>query len=305
MGNEPWREGCGLRVIVMLASLGGIVFRKVFDTGYAGESRGLEHIVTSEQMTDDERADSLLQRVRVVLVGTVHSGNIGSAARAMKNMGLSQLCLVAPVEFPHREASYRAVQAGDILDAARVTLTLEQAVADCALVIGTSARERRIQLPQLSPREFAPHCVAMPADTRIALVFGREDSGLNNEELRLCHAHVHIPTSARYTSLNLAAAVQLLCYELRMAALAANTEQASAPAWDEPLATVEGMERFYEHLEITLTEIGFLNPAAPRQLMTRLRRLFNRVQVDQMELNILRGVLTEIRKRVQVGHNNS
>lgn len=262
--------------------------------------------MTTEQM-DDERADALLERVRVVLVGTVHSGNIGSAARAMKNMGLSQLCLVAPLDFPHREASYRAVQAADILDAARVTQTLEQAVADCALVIGTSARERRIQLPQLSPREFAPRCMAMPADTKIALVFGREDSGLNNEELRLCHAHVHIPTSARYTSLNLAAAVQLLCYELRMAALAANAEQASAsaPAWDEPLATVEGMERFYEHLEITLTEIGFLNPAAPRQLMTRLRRLFNRVHVDQMELNILRGVLTEIRKRVQVRPDNS
>ena len=256
----------------------------------------------------DERADGLLQRVRVVLVGTVHSGNIGSAARAMKNMGLSRLCLVAPLDFPHREASYRAVQAGDILDAARVTQTLEQAVADCALVIGTSARERRIQLPQLSPREFAPRCIAMPAGEQIALVFGREDSGLNNEELRLCHAHVHIPTSARYTSLNLAAAVQLLCYELRMAALvAANAEHegASTPAWDEPLATVEGMERFYEHLEITLTEIDFLDPAAPRQLMTRLRRLFNRVHLDQMELNILRGVLTEIRKRIEVRHSNS
>lgn len=261
----------------------------------------------TSDLTDDERADDLLQRVRVVLVGTVHSGNIGSAARAMKNMGLRQLYLVAPLDFPHREASYRAVQASDILDAARVTDTLEQAVADCALVIGTSARERRIQLPQLSPRELGPRCMAMPAGEQIAVVFGREDSGLDNQELRLCHAHVHIPTSARYTSLNLAAAVQLLCYELRIAALATFADRAAAsmPAWDEPLATVEGMERFYEHLEITLTEIGFLNPAAPRQLMTRLRRLFNRVHMDQMELNILRGMLTEIRKRVRVGQGNS
>jgi tRNA (cytidine32/uridine32-2'-O)-methyltransferase len=260
--------------------------------------------VTSEP-SDDAQVDELLQRVRVVLVGTVHSGNIGSAARAMKNMGLRHLYLAAPLDFPHREATYRAVQASDILDAARVTETLQEAVADCSLVIGTSARERRIQLPQLSPREFGPRCIAMPAGEQIALVFGREDSGLSNEELRLCHAHVHIPTSVRYTSLNLAAAVQLLSYELRMAALGALGSTASAPDWDEPLATVEGMERFYAHLEITLTEIGFLNPAAPRQLMTRLRRLFNRVRMDQMELNILRGMLTEIRKRVRSPQGNS
>ena len=130
----------------------------------------------------------------------------------------------------------------------------------------------------------------------LALVFGREDSGLSNEELRLCHWHVHIPTSAEYSSLNLAAAVQILCYELRLACLAPASEPRPEDDWDEPLATVEGVERFYEHLEQTLAEIGFLKPSAPRQLMTRLRRLFNRVRLDQMELNILRGMLTEVQK---------
>lgn len=250
-------------------------------------------------MSDSEvesRLQPLLQRVRVVLVGTLHTGNIGSAARAMKNMGLSRLYLAGPVEFPSREATYRSVQAVDVLERAIVTTDLAEAVADCTLVIGTSARERRIQLPQLGPRELGRLCLDSVGD-EIALVFGREDAGLNNEELRLCHWHVHVPTSVDYTSLNLAAAVQLLCYELRMAALEASLPvQSEAPEWDEPLATVEGIERFYVHLEETLTEIDFLNPAAPRQLMTRLRRLFNRVRLDQMELNILRGWLTATQK---------
>lgn len=237
----------------------------------------------------------LMDRVRVVLVGTAHPGNIGGAARAMKNMGLRRLYLAAPVEYPHREATWRAVQATDVLDAAVVTASLAEAVADCTLVIGTSARERRIQVPQLSPRRLGTLCVGAGTREQIALVFGREDSGLSNEELRLCHWHVFVPTSAAYPSLNLAAAVQLLCYELRMAALEAGS-LLSDDAWDEPLATVEGVERFYEHLEATLVSVGFLNPAAPRQLMTRLRRLFNRVRLDQMELNILRGILTEVGK---------
>jgi tRNA (cytidine32/uridine32-2'-O)-methyltransferase len=238
-----------------------------------------------------------MARVRVVLVGTAHPGNIGGAARAMKNMGLGRLYLAAPVEFPHREATWRAVQATDLLDRAVVTRDLAEAVADCTLVIGTSARERRIQLPQLSPRRLGGLCTEAGPREEIALVFGREDSGLSNEELRLCHWHVHVPTSAAYPSLNLAAAVQLLSYELRMAALESEGQD-PGETWDEPLATVEGVERFYEHLETTLVQVGFLNPAAPRQLMTRLRRLFNRVRLDQMELNILRGMLTEIQKRL-------
>jgi len=254
--------------------------------------------------TDEAAIGRELARVRIVLVGTVHSGNIGAAARAMKNMGLRRLYLAAPVEFPHREATYRAVQATDVLESAVVTASLAEAVTDCSLVIGTSARERRIQLPQLGPRGLGPLCLGERRGEEIALVFGREDSGLTNEELRLCHWHVHVPTSPDYSSLNLAAAVQLLCYELRMTALEQQGAMA-APDWDEPLATVEGMERFYEHLEATLADIGFLNPAAPRQLMTRLRRLFNRVRLDQMELNILRGILTEVGKIRAAGARES
>ena len=239
----------------------------------------------------------MLERFRVVLVGTSHAGNIGGAARAMKNMGLTRLYLAGPeVAFPHPEATWRAVQAADLLDTAVVTQDLAEAVADCTLVIGTSARERRIQLPQLSPRGLGGLLAASRPDEQIALVFGREDSGLSNEELRMCHWHVHIPTSAEYSSLNLAAAVQILCYELRMACLGPAPAPQPEADWDEPFATVEGVERFYEHLEQTLAEIGFLKPSAPRQLMTRLRRLFNRVRLDQMELNILRGMLTEISK---------
>jgi tRNA (cytidine32/uridine32-2'-O)-methyltransferase len=250
--------------------------------------------------TEPAGVEELMRRVRVVLVGTAHSGNIGGAARAMKNMGLTRLVLVAPAQFPHPEATWRAVQAVDVLDAAVVQPTLAAAVADCTLVIGTSARERRIQLPQLTPRRLGTLCIATAAQEQIALVFGREDSGLSNEELRLCHWHVHVPTSAAYPSLNLAAAVQLLCYELRMAALESVTTEDCA-VWDEPLATVDGIERFYTHLEETLRLIGFLNPAAPRQLMPRLRRLFNRVRLDQMELNILRGMLTEVQRAVREG----
>jgi len=253
-------------------------------------------------MVEEDAVAARLERVRVVLVGTVHSGNIGAAARAMKNMGLRRLYLAAPQDFPHREATYRAVQAADLLEQAVVTPDLGSAIADCTLVIGTSARERRIQLPQLSPRDLGALCIRAPSEEQIALIFGREDSGLSNEELRLCHWHVHVPTSPDYASLNLAAAVQLLCYELRMAALEpADRDGAATADWDEPLATVEGVERFYEHLEATLAEIGFLNPAAPRQLMTRLRRLFNRVRLDQMELNILRGILTEVQKSARRG----
>jgi tRNA (cytidine32/uridine32-2'-O)-methyltransferase len=252
--------------------------------------------------TDTYERTQMLARVRVVLVGTSHAGNIGGAARAMKNMGLTRLVLAGPaVAFPHPEATWRAVQAGDLLESAVVTRDLAEAVADCTLVIGTSARERRIQLPQVSPRGLGTLLADSRADEEVALVFGREDSGLSNEELRLCHWHVHIPTSAAYSSLNLAAAVQILCYELRVACLERAPAKTVLPEWDEPLATVEGVERFYVHLEETLAEIGFLKPTAPRQLMTRLRRLFNRVRLDQMELNILRGMLTEIQKSVRGG----
>lgn len=249
---------------------------------------------------EPEAVRRLLGQLRVVLVGTVYPGNIGSAARAMKTMGIESLTLVEPADFPHREAEYMAVSARDTVQSARVCASLEDAVADCSLVIGASARSRRIQWPLKSPRECAEEVVSRHRDEQVALVFGREDRGLINEELQRCNWHVHIPANPVYPSLNLAAAVQVICYEMRIAALTEVWPEAMAePVWDEPPATAGGMAQFYRHLEQTLVELEFLNPRAPRQLMRRLRRLYGRVHLDQMELNILRGILAETQKHIR------
>lgn len=239
--------------------------------------------------------------IRIVLVNTTHPGNIGGVARAMKNMGLSRLSLVAPRAFPHQEAEWRAASAGDLLDAAVVTATLAEAVADCQFVVGTSARGRRIPWPVLDPRACAEQIDQRAGREQVAIVFGREDRGLTNEELQQCNLHLHIPTSGDYSSLNLAMAVQVVAYELRMREDAAALPAAADAEWDAPFATRENMERFYRHLEETLVGIEFLDPAAPRQLMSRLRRLYSRVRLDEMELNILRGILTETQKWVARG----
>jgi len=231
---------------------------------------------------------------RIVLVNTSHPGNIGGAARAMKNMGFTDLWLVAPARFPDQEADWRAAGAGDVLEAATVVDTLAEAIGDCQLVIGTSARGRRIPWPVLDPRNCARRALeAAGREERVAIVFGREDRGLTNEELQLCNLHLHVPTHEDYTSLNLAMAVQIVVYELRMLALEGEIVADECADWDAPFSTAENMERYYEHLEQTLIEIDFLDPAAPRQLMARLRRLYSRVRLDEMELNILRGILTE------------
>ncbi len=240
--------------------------------------------------------------IRIVLVNPSHPGNIGGAARAMKNMGLRQLVLVAPRKFPHEEAEWRAASAVDLLEQAVVVESLAEAIADCQLVIGTSARGRRIPWPVLDPRRCAEEVQASVArDEQVALVFGREDSGLTNEELQTCNLHLHIPSHEDYPSLNLAMAVQVVSYELRMLALDGQLPQASTDEWDAPFSTMENMERFYQHLEQTLVQIEFLDPAAPRQLMARLRRLYGRVRLDEMELNILRGILTETQRAASAG----
>jgi tRNA (cytidine32/uridine32-2'-O)-methyltransferase len=237
--------------------------------------------------------------IRIVLVNTTHPGNIGGAARAMKNMGLSRLYLVEPRLFPHEEARWRAAAALDVLESAVVVGSVSEAIADCQFVVGTSARGRRIPWPLLDPRQCAARLAELSRDEQVAVLFGREDRGLTNEELQSCNLHLHIPSSPDYGSLNLAMAVQIVCYELRME-MAALPERAD-DQWDAPFSTAENMERFYQHLEETLVEIEFLDPAAPRQLMPRLRRLYNRVRLDEMELNILRGILTETQKRVRGG----
>jgi tRNA (cytidine32/uridine32-2'-O)-methyltransferase len=235
-----------------------------------------------------------LDDVRVVLVNTTHPGNIGGVARAMKNMGLSDLCLVAPRKFPAEEAGWRAAGAVDLLQRATVVDELAGAIADCHFVVGTSARGRRIPWPVLDPRRCAAEIgEELRRGARVALVFGREDRGLTNEELQACHLHLHIPAHEDYTSLNLAMAVQIVAYELRMLLVADELPAESDAEWDAPFCTSDNLERYYQHLEQTLTQIGFLDPAAPRQLMARLRRLYGRVRLDEMELNILRGILTE------------
>ena len=233
--------------------------------------------------------------IKIVLVNTSHPGNIGAAARAMKNMGLSSLVLVQPEEFPSGVAVGRAASALDILEHATVVDSLQEAVADCGLVVGTSARSRSLPWPMLSPEQCAEKIVKEQGQNRAALVFGREDAGLTNEELQLCHFHVQIPSDEKYSSRNLAAAVMVLTYELRKAVLNAEAQQESADdEWDQPRATGEQVEHFYEHLEQVLIRVDFHDPDNPRQLMQRLRRLFGRVRIDVMEMNILRGILSNI-----------
>lgn len=236
-----------------------------------------------------------MKQVRVVLINTSHPGNIGAAARAMKTMGLHELYLVNPIEFPHPKAEEMASHAADILANAKVVNTLDDAIGDCSLVVGTSARPRTIPWPQLTPRAFAEKAIAESESHAIAMLFGREQSGLTNEELHRCHYHIHIPSNPDYSSLNIASAVQVLAYELRVA-----SETPSSLKWDYQFSTEQEMEKFYEHLEKVLIDIEFLNPKVPRQLMPRLRRLFNRARLDEMEMNILRGILNSVQKRVSL-----
>lgn len=233
----------------------------------------------------------MLDQIRIVLVNTSHPGNIGSVARAMKTMGLTQLYLVEPQYFPHQKADELAVGATDILKRATVTDTLDAAIADCALVIGASARVRSIPWPLLTPRAMAEKIKQESAASHIAILFGREQSGLSNEELQRCHLHTQIPANPEYPSLNLAAAVQVIAYELRVASL--DSVQVSEE-WDNPFATADEMEKFFMHLQEVLVEIDFLKLNAPRRLMTRLRRLFFRARLDMMEVNMLRGILTAV-----------
>jgi tRNA (cytidine32/uridine32-2'-O)-methyltransferase len=233
------------------------------------------------------------KNIRIVLVATSHPGNIGGAARAMKNMGLEQLVLVKPKVWPAKEAISMAASALDILDNAIVVETMEEAVADCHLVYGTSARLRNMPIPLLDPPACAEKIVAEMAEKKVALVFGREISGLSNAELHLCHYHVNIPVNPDYTSLNLAAAVMVLAYELRKTGL----HQAGQPLvktteWDKEPATMAELDLYLSHLEQVLIKLDFHKPENPRQLMRRLRRLYQRIQPDKMEINILRGILT-------------
>ncbi|OQW94884.1 MAG: hypothetical protein BWK79_04430 [Beggiatoa sp. IS2] len=242
----------------------------------------------------------MLDNIHIVLVGITHPGNIGAAARAMKTMGIMNLTLVQPRQFPCVEATVRAAGADDVLANAHVYDTFEESLQECTLVFGTSARQRSIPWPIMTPKACAQLAVATP--TKVAIVFGREQTGLTNRELSCCHYLVQIPTHPLFTSLNIAAAVQIMTYELFSEYSAVNplsvinqppslSDDGSLRVEHYPVPS-ESMEQFYQHLEQTLIELSFLNPQKPKRLLRRLRRLFNRTQPDAAEMNILRGILT-------------
>lgn len=232
-----------------------------------------------------------LESVRVVLVGTTHPGNIGSAARAMKTMGLRRLVLVDPQRFPSAEATALAAGADDLLTRAQIFSSLEEAIADCVWVVGTSARSRGQSVPVLPPQPAANALLAHVAGGPVALVFGRESSGLSNDELDRCNAFVQIPTDPDFRSLNLAAAVQVMAYACRMAALEQGEEQPIEEGYDPP-ATQEEMEALFEHYLRVLIQIEFVDAERPRHIMRRLRHLYQRKGMTASEVRILRGILT-------------
>lgn len=233
----------------------------------------------------------MLSHIKIVLVETTHPGNIGAVARAMKNMKMFNLCLVAPkTAFPSAEATARASGADDVLAAATVCQTLQEAIADCQLVIGASARCRTISWPEMTPRECAERIAPDQSGQKVAIIFGRENSGLKNHELDLCHYLLRIPCNSEYSSLNVAAAVQVICYELFVAAGIQEDIQVGDKG-ECPLATAAQMESFYTHLYQALHDIGFMQPGRSKSIMRRLRRIYNRIQLDTKELDILRGIL--------------
>ena len=256
---------------------------------------------------DNAAVSAHLSHVRIVMVNTTLPANIGSALRAMKTMGLSKLVLVAPKTYPHPDIDALAAGATDLIEQIEIVETLADAIKDCHLVFGTSARSRTIPWPLLDARPAAEKSISAVVNDQqeVAVVFGREDRGLTNEELAMANYHVTIPVNTDYGVLNVAQAIQVICYEMRMATLTAvestENEAATMPVtdtesmqWDEPLVTHEQMEQFYPHIEKMLAEIEFLDPKNPRLLPLRLRRLFGRIQLDRMEYHLLRGIFSRV-----------
>ena len=238
---------------------------------------------------------NILNNIRIVLVHTTHPGNIGAAARAMKTMGLQNLYLVQPKVFPDEIAMARAKQAEDILNNAVVVDSLAEAIADCTLVLGTSARPRNLAWPTLTAAQAGERVIQEANNQQVALVFGRERTGLTNEELQQCHYQLHIPANPDYSSLNLAAAVQVVAYEVYHRYIS-TTKTALA---NEPteLANTAELAGLYEHLTRVLTQIDYLDPEQPGHIIPRLQRLYNRARLDKVEINILRGILTAVQKK--------
>lgn len=234
-----------------------------------------------------------LDRIRIVLSHPSHPGNIGGTARAMKTMGLSRLVLINPESFPDPVAQARASGADDILAAAQVVGSLQAALSETVFAVALTARRRELSLPVADARSAAAQAVAWTGQGGVALVFGNETSGLSNEEVSLCQLPVTVPTNPAFSSLNLAAAVQILCYELRLAA----GGRLPAPAIEAPAASFDEVERMFVHLEQAMVRVEFLDPDNPRRLMPRLRRMFSRTRLEREEVAILRGFLTAIDKK--------
>jgi tRNA (cytidine32/uridine32-2'-O)-methyltransferase len=244
--------------------------------------------IVDEQMTDP------LSRIRIVLVEPSHPGNIGAAARAMKTMGLADLALVKPGRYPDPQAEWRAAGAQDVLETTRVFDSVAEAIADRHWVVGTSTRTRRIPWPLESAEAVAGQVVRRAPEEKVAILFGRETSGLSNDELQKCHTHLVIPANPDYPSLNLAMAVQVVCYEIYRQQGSVTVD---ASQWDRSPATVAQTEGLLGHLEEVLLESGFLDPENPGQTMTRLRRLFTRITPDETEVQMLRGILKQLARR--------
>ncbi|MGF1680555.1 tRNA (cytosine(32)/uridine(32)-2'-O)-methyltransferase TrmJ [Photobacterium minamisatsumaniensis] len=239
----------------------------------------------------------MLDKISVVLIGTSHPGNIGSAARAMKVMGLTNLVLVDPACEVDDKSYALAAGAADIVKNAKIVSTLDEAISDCGLVVGSSARSRTLEWPQLDPRECGIKSIAEAHHHNVAILFGRERTGLTNEELQRCHCHVYIPANPDYSSLNLAMAVQTVSYEIRMAFLEQQKHGKHAHVDEYP--QVKELEMFYEHLEKVTTQTQFINKNHPGMVMTKLRRLFTRARPESQELNILRGILSSVEKSLE------
>ena len=233
----------------------------------------------------------MLSRVIIVLVEPTHPGNIGATARAMKNMGLKRLHLVSPQRFPSADATSRASGADDLLETAVLYSSLDEAIADCQLVIGASARVREIPWPEITPKACADLVARESAGGEIAILFGREHSGLTNEELDRCQYILTIPCNPEFSSLNIAAAVQIVTYELFVKAASVTPLQQSS-ATTSAFATATELELFYEHLHKTLNTIGFIHPDKSRSIMRRIRRLYTRTRLEKKEIDILRGILS-------------
>ena len=244
---------------------------------------------------------NFIENIRVVMVETTHPGNIGAAARAMKTMGYNNLYLVKPKIYPNAEATARAAGADDILSKAVVCDSLEEALQGCVTVVASTARPRTISHSVFTPREYAPKLYEMVKLGPVALVFGRESSGLSNEELEYCNVILQIPTNPEFSSLNVASAIQILCYEFIQLLQLEDADKTDAESNDKEktrLATADEMNYFYDHLEQSMIDVGFLNPEQPRKLMRRLKSLFNRAHLDENEVSILRGFLAAVQEGV-------